>query len=653
MIRRLPELRYFVFTAALFVCVILLSILSRWLFYILNLDLFNTTSWHIATAIIAGIRFDVSALLYLNSLIIVLWLIPLKIRNNQIYRNTVKWLFISINAIALFSNCADIVYYRFTLKRTTSDIFSFLNVGGDFEKLLPLFLKDFWYIALIWILMILGLLKTYNILEKKILIKKDLYSNSSYIIQSLLLVFTLSLTVIGMRGGWQLRPINIITASRYADGNVNSVVLNTPFTILQTLGKQELKTIEYFNEKELSSIYSPYHNSLTNNRIPITLCNKKNIVILIVESLSMEHVGFYNNEKDQHKGFTPFIDKIAAKGLVFQGISNGKKSIEGIPAIISGIPTLMPTPYTNSPYSGNTQNALPSILKQFGYHTAFFHGGTNGTMGFDSYCKSAGFDTYYGKREYHNDTDEDGSWGIWDEPFLNFFATKLSTFKQPFLATVFTLSSHHPFKIPEKYAHKFPKGKLPIQETIAYADFSIREFFATATKMSWYNNTLFVITADHTSESIAPEFSTDYGSFRIPIIFYDPTVDLSKYSDMKPAQQIDIFPTILSYLNIPGPQFCFGNNLLDTTSNRTAINYKQPCYQVIDSDFILQFDSEKAISLYNTQSDNTLTQNLINNPLYHGIESRLTQKAKAFIQSYNYALIYNKMSAKKTVHTKQ
>jgi len=639
--RSQPDLRYFTFTALLIMGVEFLFFISRWLFYLLNPDLFSLTAWETAKALFAGVRFDLSAILYLNIPVILLLLVPLKARNLSIYRNITKWIFVSINSIALFANFADIVYYRYTLKRTTADVFSYFSVGGDFDKLIPLFIKDFWYIAILWILMIYVIIKAYHFIEAKRLIKHDVYTTSSYLIQGLILVFAIGLSIIGMRGGLQLRPINIITAGNYAQGNTNAIVLNTPFTIMQTLGKDDLKPTPYFSEAQLSTIYSPYNRNLINNRIPTGLSNKKNFVLIIVESLSMEHMGFYNKNIPNYRGFTPFIDSLAEKSLTFQGFSNGKKSIEGIPAILSGIPTLMNTPFISSPYSGNSYSSLPGILDREGYYTAFFHGGTNGTMGFDSYCKAVGMKQYSGKSEYPDKSDDDGSWGIWDEPYLQYFQKQISTFKEPFFATIFTLSSHHPFKIPKKYEGKFPKGKLPIQQTIAYTDYSIAEFFASASHSKWFTNTIFVITADHTSESILPQYGNDYGRYRIPMIIYDPTHDLSEFSDQKPAQQIDLMPTLLSYLNYKKPVFCFGHNLLDTTSERFAINYRQPDYQIISTQNLLQFNGESTTAIYNIIQDKTLSHNLISRNTQE--KENLEMQLKAFLQQYNHGLIYNKM----------
>src|SRR5690606_14279042 len=145
------------------------------------------------------------------------------------------------------------------------------------------------------------------------------------------------------------------------------------------------------------------------------------------------------------------------------------------------------------------------LLGEKGYETAFFHGAPNGSMGFSAYMQLAGIKNYYGKNEYNNDDDFDGIWGIWDEPFMQFMAKKLDTFKQPFFSSFFSLSSHHPFKVPEHYAGKFPKGQLPLHEPIGYVDNALRQFFNTASKSEWYKNTLFVIVADHASMIHFPE----------------------------------------------------------------------------------------------------------------------------------------------------
>jgi phosphoglycerol transferase MdoB-like AlkP superfamily enzyme len=171
----------------------------------------------------------------------------------------------------------------------------------------------------------------------------------------------------------------------------------------------------------------------------------------------------------------------------------------------------------------NTTNSLSKILRKEGYNTSFFHGAFNGSQNFDQYTRAAEFEKYYGKDEYVGREAFDGKWGIYDEKFLQFFAKKLSSFKTPFFSTIFTISSHNPYKILDRYKNKFPKGTTIVQESIAYTDYSLKLFFDNAKKQKWYNNTLFVISADHTSADGELDIDkTILGKFHIPILFFDP-----------------------------------------------------------------------------------------------------------------------------------
>ena len=164
--------------------------------------------------------------------------------------------------------------------------------------------------------------------------------------------------------------------------------------------------------------------------------HKKNVFVIILESFSSEHIGALTHQiGNKNTDFTPFLDSLAEKSLVFEGFANGKRSIEGIPAILASLPTWMTEDFITSQYSSNKFNSLASILKAEGYNTSFFHGGKNGTMGFDAFSKSAGFEFYYGKNEYPDQSDFDGSWGISDEPYLQYIAKTLNTTPEPFLGS--------------------------------------------------------------------------------------------------------------------------------------------------------------------------------------------------------------------------
>lgn len=622
--------------------VLLLFFLSRIVFYLFNLHYFSGLSTkELFNLFIIGVRFDISAILILNAPFILLVSLPFKFRYKKIFLGLGNTWFYFINCFGLMANFSDLIYFRFTLKRTTADIFSYLGVGGDFGKLIPQFLTDFWYVLLIWILFCVFLVyfaTRFLVSPQK---GKSKGKDISYqVIQTVLFLLVAFVSVIGIRGGTQRRPITIITAGNYTSAKYIPLLLNTPFSIAKTWNHEILTTKSYFaKEADLERIYSPVHRNMNAGM------NKKyNVMIIILESFSLEHIGSFNTNLDdgKYKGFTPFLDSIISQSLVFNAFANGKTSIQGIPAVLSGIPSLMDESYIQSNYAGDKTAGLAAILKSNGYSTAFFHGGSNGTMGFDSYTKFTGIDHYYGRNEYHNEKDYDGKWGIRDEEFLQYTANMVNQLPQPFLATFFSVSSHHPYFVPKKYAGKFRKGKLPIQESIMYTDYSLGEFFETIKKMSWFENTLFVFTADHTSEGYYPYYQTNAGQYAIPIIFYRHNSDL-KGRAPGIAQQTDIMPSILAYLGYNKPFIAFGNNVFDPDATRFSIHYISGSYGLIKDGYLLEFNGDKSTALYDLSKDLMQRTNLVNSKV--PVMDSLTVFIKAYIQQYNNRIIENRLTA--------
>ncbi len=639
---KMPQKRenlYLVLLIRLLIVLILFSF-SRILFYFFNSSFFSDISniefWRI---LFYGIRFDISAILILGSPFIIMNIIPLKIRYNKIYQSFGNFFLYFFCSIGLAVNFIDIIYFRFILKRTTGDIFNFLaNEESEILNLIPKFFIDFWYIFVLWLIFVFLLIKTSNIFK----VKPN--SNNSknlkhYLTNTIIFLILSFFTIIGIRGGFQLKPISPITAVHYTSIKNTPLILNSAFSIIKTIDKKGVKEEHYFeNGEKLNSIYSPIHyaNKIKEDSI------KLNVIIIIMESFSTEHIGALNREIEngEYLGYTPFLDSLINESLVYKGFANGKRSIEGVPAIVAGLPTLMNLDYLSSIYSGNKINSLASLLKEKGYSTSFYHGGNNGTMSFDVFAEIAGYENYFGRNEYNNDDDFDGKWGIFDEEYFQYFANELNKNKQPFFSTIFSLSSHHPYTIPEKYKGKFRKGNLEIHESIMYADYSLQKFFKTASEMPWFDNTLFVITADHTSEHYFDMYQTSIGNYKIPIIFYQNNSKLKGIKN-EVAQQTDIMPTVLNYINFDEDYVAFGENVLDTSINNFAINYLNGTYQIIRGNYVLYFDGKKSISLFNYKSDKLLKNNLLNEK--SKIINEMEILAKAIIQQYNYRLINNKL----------
>jgi len=621
--------------------VMFLFSLCRIGFYVFNYKMFPDVSpGQFLTMMLGGLSFDISAIVYINMLFILLHIVPFEFRYDRIYQKVLKYLFCITNGIAIAMNGMDFVYYRFINKRATADVFQTFENESNLTKLFFRFLADYWTATLFTFFLIFLLVYFYN----KVKPVKPVTSNRIvyYSINVLMIPLVIALVIGAARGGYKhsTRPITISNAARYVEKPQNvAIVLNTPFSLFRTFGKKSLKKFDFFTEDELIKLYNPVHNPEKSEPF-----NKENIVIIILESFAREYIGSLNRrlEGGEYYGYTPFVDSLLSVGLSFDvSIANGKKSIDAMPSILASIPSLE-TPYTISHYANNKINGLPELLKRKGYYTAYFHGAPNGSMGFDSFAKMVGFDSYFGLNEYPDKADFDGIWGVWDEPFFNFFADKLNSFQQPFMASIFSVSSHHPFMVPEKYTGKFKKGTAPILEVVGYTDFALKEFFKKIESESWFKNTLFVITADHTNESVHKEFQNNFGSYSIPVILYKPDSNLKGIKD-RIAQQIDIMPTVLSHMNYDEPYLAFGNNLLDDSYESFAFNTNGSTYHLYMKDYLLEMIENKPVGLFNYKDDILLENNLVGkNP---EIEAEMADKLKAIIQTYNSRLIDNNMVA--------
>ncbi len=612
--------------------------LARLIYFFENYSYFsqNLSFSHVLEMLRGGLVFDTSAILVTNIPYIVLMLFPIHYKESAIYQKLCRAVFLVINGVALAINLCDAVYFRFTMRRTTTTVFSEFaneeNLGGVFLKETINHL----YLLVLFVVMVWAMYRLYRMTGLK---HKEL-TWWHYDLATLLSLAALApFVVAGIRGGFAtaVRPITISNANQYVDRPTDAaLVLNTPFSLYRTIGKAVFVVPEYYqDEAEMASVFTPIH--VPNDSVPMT---KKNVVVLIVESFGREYIGALNGtlENSRYRGYTPCVDSLIAKSITFShSYCNGRKSIDGMPSILSSIPCFV-EPFFLTPASMNHVSGIASLLVGEGYQTAFFHGAQRGSMGFQAFARSTGFQAYYGREDYDEDTrfggdaDFDGMWAIWDEPFLQYYAAKMSEMKEPFMTAVFTASSHHPYVIPEKYKEVYPEEGLTIHKCIRYTDMAIGRFFQEASRQPWFKNTIFVLTSDHTNQSDHMEYQTDLGGFCSPIIIYEPGVtDQQPEMQQKIAQQIDILPTLMGRLHYPKPYFAFGIDVLNTPAEQTwAVNYMNGFYQYVKHGHVIQFDGQKTTAVY------ALTDSLMQNNLVNQLpeQPQMEREVKAIVQQY-------------------
>ena len=620
-----------------------LLLFTQLLFAWVNKSLFTVQSDEIFRIIIGNFRFVISATTTFLVPFLLLYSLPFPQVIHKITHRIGEWFYIIATSLLLAVNITDIPYFQWTLRRSSFDLFSYLSqsFNGGMGNLASNILVNFWYYVVGFVLIILFLIylsKHVVLAENRIKeqpVKRKVWY---YIRHTVILLCVVACSVIFMRGGLQYKPINIVDAGRYARSGNAALVINTPFSMYVTCGKTfSLQKLNYFStEEELSSIFSP-------KSIPLYNPNQEekhlNVILILLESFSEEYIGCINGGEES---YTPFLDSLSAYCQIYKGLANGKRSIESLPALFIGIPPLMENDYITSPYAANKTISLPNIFKKHGYYTAFFHGAYNGSMNFDDFALSIGFDNYFGMNEFDGDKTKnyDGCWGIFDEPFLQFAYKKINTFKEPFFTTLYTISSHQPYTIPEEHKGKFKKGDLPVLETIHYSDYAVQQFFEKAQQEPWFENTLFIITADHTSHATKEFYKTSFGKYCVPMFFFH--AGDSAFVSEKYFQHTDLTPSLIDYFNFNDTCYAFGKSVFQNKEN-FQVGYSGNYYQLLCNNYLLLFDG-KDFEVFDIKQD-SLCQNNINHKVLNNKEvNRYKKLCKAIIQQYNNRMIENRLS---------
>ena len=600
-----------------------LYMVLRVVFYLFNYPTFAAAgAGETLLAFAHGLRFDVAAIIIVNTVFLLLSLQPICNTLHPEYQQVLKWVFVLSNAPFIALAVVDVEFFKFIGRRSSNELFS---IGGDITDQLGQLIGYYWYLGLGFALLLYLLIRLFPKAPAAPAPKAPVW------LRSLRLLLVAAFAVLGVRGGWQLKPIRPSHAFILEPASLGHLTLNSPFTFIKGIGQVTLEEKHYYPSDAALLAALPFDPARYKN--PAGAIKRENVVILILESFAAEYVGALNNGK----GYTPFLDSLATQGLLFQNaFANGRKSIEALPSILAGIPSLMEQPFITSAYQTNRYTGLGDILQQHGYHTAMFHGAANGSMGFNNFSKTAGIQKYYGLDEYPaelRDRDFDGQWGIFDKPYLQYVARELTAFQQPFMVTAFTLSSHQPYTVPKKYSGRFPKGELEIHESIGYADYALREFFKTASKQPWYHNTLFILTADHTQKSVAPAYQNELGNYRVPLLLFHPGHRLGSPDTRQVTQHADILPTVVNYLNIPTEEVLpFGRSVLDSTSTGRALLFNGNAYYLVQQEAVTELTLTDEVLFYSFADMAPAAP-----------APTAAQQLKAFVQYFRKGMVGNKL----------
>jgi phosphoglycerol transferase MdoB-like AlkP superfamily enzyme len=546
-------------------------------------------------------------------------------------------LYFSTNLIAYSTNFFDFIYYRFSQSRLTTRVFDILENETNKMALAGSFIYNYWHVFIFFFLLVYVWIYLYKKIE--ITHIKPIYDLKFYIFSTLSSLFIVFVCVIGVRGGIgnATRPINMVDAHRFVKKGIHAdFVLNSPFSFIRTFNKNFFKKKNFMDPSKVNQVLNPI------KKVNDSVYSQPNVMILVMESFGREYIGAFNKNRsiENYVSYTPFLDSLSNNSMIFtNAFANGRQSIEALPSILASVPSFK-IPFTSSPYANQEIQSLVSVFNEKGYTTSFFHGAPNGSMGFLGLSNILKFDNYFGKNEFNDNSLYDGFWGIWDEPFLQYVNNTTSKLKEPFFSTFFSLSSHEPFYVPEKYEGVFPKGDVQMHQVIGYSDNALRKFFESAKKEPWFENTIFIITADHTNQFWYPYYSAPVNRFSIPVLFYHPNNSLKGENDVL-MQQMDIFPSLIDLLGYDKSLNTWGRSVFSGLGQPFSINYSGTVYHFSMNKFTLVFDGNEVIGVYDID-DYWLENNIINDKTIDFNKEEIY--LKAFIQDYMDRIIDKKLN---------
>lgn len=394
-----------------------------------------------------------------------------------------------------------------------------------------------------------------------------------YLLRIPSILFIAFISVMMLRGGLQLAPINQSAAYFSKHTIVNHASLNTEWNLMHSVIENHFSNENpylFMDDQEAKlMVDSLYHQKNEATSLQVLNTAKPNIVFIILESFTSDVIEHFGGDK----GVAPNISKLADDGLSFENIyASGDRTDKGMIAILSAFPTQAVRTIIQQPDKFEKLPSLPKTLAKNGYSSSFFYGGESEFANFKSYLVSTGIEKIIDKKDFES-SQMNSKWGAHDGYMFDRALLDLKDQKEPFISILLTLSSHEPFEIPE--ASPYTGNDLPskFRKAAHYTDKCVINFIEKSKKEDWYKNTLFVIVADH-GHRLPREYESAYDvrKFRIPLIFYGEVIK-NEYRKKRITQigsQTDIANTLLHQLNSRDTTYKWSKNLLNPQESNFA-----------------------------------------------------------------------------------
>lgn len=426
----------------------------------------------------------------------------------------------------------------------------------------------------------------------------------------------------GARSTTGHRPLNPAMVAFTTDPLVNDLTLNSSYSMLFAVSqmKSERNAFDYYDKMPKADIIAKVRESMNvdsdsfnDNDAPTVAYHPasytgkpKNLVILLQESLGARYVGALGGMP-----LTPNLDKLINEGWSFERLyATGTRSVRGIEAVTTGF---SPTPARSVVKLGKSQRnffSLASLLKNKGYHTQFVYGGESHFDNMKSFFLGNGFVDMQDFPTFKK-TNFVGSWGASDEDLYikaDQQFTELSKQQKPFFSLVFTSSNHSPYDFPENRIIPYNEPLQTRENAAKYSDYALGEFFKKARKSDYWDDTIFIVVADHDSRAWGDEL-VPIDHFRIPGVIIGDGVPVLR--DTRLVSQLDLAPTLLSLIGISAKTPMIGHDLtkpIKTEKLRAMMQFYNHFAWMDNNHDVVIFQPEKPPVSFNYDPETTNMQ---------------------------------------------
>ena len=499
----------------------------------------------------------------------VLMLLPFRFTHHRAWMTFWTWTNFVLLALFLFLLAADIIYFGFVHRHVGPEITA---VGGDVGLMLDMAFGDYTWAIALYVAICVGLF----FLWRRVFRHTDGEVGRFLPRIAILLGAVVGIAVL-MRGGLGNKPLDVVDAFVGSRPAAAYLSLNGPFAMSRALVNSKRINANFFPWKEAvaltqAQVLAPGEHFVGGDDYPLVRArsvdrqHKPNVVVIMLESWDAIHNDMLRRDMGlKSYDVTPNFDALSRQGLLFTHFyANGERSMDGLASLVAGIPTLPGTAYIGMGMEQNRLAYLGHMAQQEGYDTIFMQASMRASFHVDSIAAMAGFKTYLGAEDIpatghsHNVTER----GAWDYDMLHKANELFAAAHKPFIGFLFTASTHPPFQSPGKQWTKYPPDTLENRylNSLYYADWAIGKFFEEAKKAGYYDNTIFILTADHVS-GFAGKANDAPSLHHTPLLILAP--GLKPGVTTRIGGQIDVIPSIAQLAGWRAPFASLGHSLFD------------------------------------------------------------------------------------------